>query len=47
VRIASTATEGRVVRQFDGFDVGDRVRVKLLHTDAARGFIDFEGVRAP
>jgi len=47
VRIASPATEGRVVRQFDGFDVGDRVRVKLLHTDAARGFIDFEGVRAP
>jgi len=46
VRIASPAVEGRVVRQFDGFDVGDRVKVKLLHTDAARGFIDFEGVRA-
>jgi len=46
VRIASPAAEGRVVRSFEGFDVGDRVRVKLLHTDAARGFIDFEGLRA-
>jgi len=46
VRIASPTAEGRVVRRFDGFDVGDRVRVKLLHTDAARGFIDFEGVHA-
>jgi exoribonuclease-2 len=46
VRIASPAVEGRVVRGFDGFDVGDRVQVKLLHTDAARGFIDFEGLHA-
>jgi exoribonuclease-2 len=41
VRIAHPTVEGRVVRGFDGLDVGDRVRVELVHTDAARGFIDF------
>lgn len=33
--------EGRVVRGFEGLDVGDRVRVALVHTDVERGFIDF------
>ena len=41
VRITDPAVEGRVVRGFEGLDVGDRVRVELLHTDAIRGFIDF------
>lgn len=41
VRIFAPATEGRLVQGFEGLDVGDRVRVKLLHTDMARGFIDF------
>jgi exoribonuclease-2 len=41
VRISSPATEGKVVRGFKGLDVGDRVQVVLLHTDVARGFIDF------
>jgi len=41
VRIAHPTVEGRVVRGFDGLDVGDRVLVELVHTDAARGFIDF------
>ena len=30
-----------VVRGSAGLDVGDRVRVELLHTDVKRGFIDF------
>jgi VacB/RNase II family 3'-5' exoribonuclease len=42
VRIARPAVEGRVVRGFEGLDVGDRVRVELVHTDVERGFIDFE-----
>ena len=41
VRIAHPAAEGRLVRGFDGLDVGDRVRVELVDTDFERGFIDF------
>jgi exoribonuclease-2 len=41
VRIAGPVAEGRVVRGFEGLDVGDRVRVELVHTDVERGFIDF------
>ncbi len=41
VRIAGPTAEGRVVRGFDGLDVGDHVRVELVHTDVERGFIDF------
>jgi exoribonuclease-2 len=41
VRIFQPPVEGRVVHGFEGLDVGDRLRVRLTHTDAARGFIDF------
>jgi exoribonuclease-2 len=41
VRTLGTPVEGRVVQGANGLDVGDRVRVKLVHTDAERGFIDF------
>jgi VacB/RNase II family 3'-5' exoribonuclease len=41
VRIPDPLAEGRVVQGFEGLDVGDRVRVQLMHTDTARGFIDF------
>ncbi len=41
VRILHPAAEGRIVRGFEGLDVGDRVRVDLVHTDVARGFVDF------
>ena len=44
-RISGPTTEGRVIRRFEGLDVGDRVRVELVHTDVARGFIDFAAVR--
>ena len=33
--------EGRLERGFEGLDVGDRVRVRLVSTDVERGFIDF------
>ena len=42
VRIASPMLEGRVVRGFDGLDVGDRLRVRLVAVEAQKSFIDFE-----
>ncbi len=44
VRVIDPPVEGRVVQNFEGLDVGDRVSVKLLHTDPARAFIDFAKV---
>ena len=41
VRIIRPPVEGRVVRGFQGLDVGDRVRVELVGTNAEKGFIDF------
>src|SRR6202166_3929032 len=42
VRISTPTAEGRVVKGFEGIDVGDRVRVALVDTNVERGFIDFE-----
>ena len=42
VRINRPVTEGRLMHASKKVDVGDRVRVKLVRTDASRGFIDFE-----
>jgi VacB/RNase II family 3'-5' exoribonuclease len=44
VRILQPPVEGKVVSGFHGLDVGDRVKVELLHTDVERGFIDFARV---
>ena len=41
VRIFRPPIEGKLVRGWDGLDIGDRVRVKLLEADPERGFIDF------
>jgi len=45
VRITHPLAEGRLVKGFEGLDVGDTVRVQLLHTDVQRGFIDFARAR--
>ena len=42
VRIQRPTVEGRVVRGFEGLDVADTVRVRLLAVDAEQGYIDFE-----
>jgi exoribonuclease-2 len=42
IRISSPTAEGRVVRGFEGLDVGDRLPVTLVAVDVERGFIDFE-----
>lgn len=44
VRIFQPPVEGKVVSGFEGMDVGDKVRVQLIHTDVNRGFIDFKRV---
>jgi exoribonuclease-2 len=41
VRIRKPSVEGRLERGSEGLEVGDRVRVRLVHTDPTRGFIDF------
>ena len=41
VRISRPAAEGRLVSGDHGLSVGDRVQVTLVHTDFARGFVDF------
>ena len=40
-RLFHPPVEGKVIRGFEGLDVGDRVRVRLIATDVERGFIDF------
>ena len=40
-RLLHPPAEGKVVKGAQGMDVGDRVTLKLVHTDAQRGFIDF------
>jgi exoribonuclease-2 len=44
VRITHPVTEGKLVRGSQGLDVGDPVRVKLVHSDVEHGFIDFARV---
>jgi len=41
VRVFDPPVEGRIERGQEGLDVGDRVRVRLVHTNPERGFIDF------
>ena len=43
VRTLHPPAEGMVVRNAEKFDVGDKVRVKLVGADPWKGFIDFEG----
>ncbi len=42
VRLLSMPVEGKLVTGFDGLDVGDRVRVRLISINVERGFIDFK-----
>ena len=44
VRILDPHVEGKLVRGAAGLDVGDRLNVRLVSTDPARGFIDFVAV---
>ena len=41
VRIFHPPAEGKLVHGWEGLEVGDKLRVKLISTDVERGFIDF------
>ena len=41
VRLVHPPIEGRLEHGFEGVDVGDRLRVRLVHTDVEQGHIDF------
>jgi exoribonuclease-2 len=43
VRLLHPPVEGRLVRGFEGMDVGRRLSVQLVGTDVGRGYIDFAG----
>jgi len=43
VRMLHPPAEGMVVSNHQGFDVGDKVKVKLVGADPYKGYIDFEG----
>jgi VacB/RNase II family 3'-5' exoribonuclease len=42
VRIFNPPVEGRLISGFQGVDVGNRLRVQLIHTAVEKGFIDFK-----
>jgi exoribonuclease-2 len=44
VRLLQPAVEGKLAQGWQGCDVGQRIRVELIHTDVEQGFIDFKRV---
>jgi ribonuclease R len=44
VRLLNIPIEGMLKNGFQGVDVGDRIRVRLVSVDVKRGFIDFERI---
>ena len=44
VRLLKVPVEGKLLRGFEGVDVGDRIRVELTSVDVERGFIDLKRI---
>ncbi len=44
VRIFHPPIEGRLLYGYEGIDVGNRLRVQLIHTDVEKGYIDFKKI---
>lgn len=40
-RLLDIPVEGKLIRGYEGIDVGDKIRVELISVDVDRGFIDF------
>ncbi len=45
VRIFHPPVEGRLLHGHEGVDVGNRLRVQLIHTDVEKGYIDFKKIQ--
>jgi exoribonuclease-2 len=45
VRIFQPPIEGRLLHGFEGVDVGQRLKVQLVHTDVEKGYIDFKKIK--
>ena len=45
VRIFQPPIEGRLLYGFEGVDVGQRLKVQLIHTDVKRGYLDFKKIQ--
>lgn len=45
VRVLTPPVDGKLIKGIKSVDVGDKIRVKLLHTDVLNGFIDFGQVQ--
>jgi exoribonuclease-2 len=43
-RLFRPPAEGMVVKGHHGLDMGDKMRLRLVHTDPEKGFIDFEAL---
>jgi VacB/RNase II family 3'-5' exoribonuclease len=44
VRIFRPPVEGRLLYGYEGVDVGNRLKVQLIHTDVEKGYIDFKKI---
>jgi VacB/RNase II family 3'-5' exoribonuclease len=44
VRIFHPPVEGRLLYGYQGVDVGNRLKVQLIHTDVEKGYIDFKKI---
>ena len=44
VRLLHPPVEGKLIHGVEGANVGDRLRVQLVHTDVERGYIDFKRI---
>jgi exoribonuclease-2 len=46
VRVFHPPIEGRLLHGYEGVDVGNQLKVGLIHADVDKGFIDFEKVHS-
>ena len=44
IRLFKVPVEGKLVQNYAGVDVGDRVRAELISVDVERGFLDFKKI---